>query len=72
MESSPALGTELPKVEATLPFYDSAQRRPAIIEEIIELIRYRYLLRLLVAQSLSSRYKRSVLGLLCTFLNPLR
>jgi ABC-type polysaccharide/polyol phosphate export permease len=66
MEISQKKGQNSPEL-----FYDSADRKPAILDEIIELFRYRYLLRLLIAQSLSSRYKRSVLGLLWTFLNPL-
>jgi ABC-type polysaccharide/polyol phosphate export permease len=51
--------------------YDSASRRPPVIEEFLELLRYRDLLSLLVVNSIKTRYKRSVLGVLWTLLNPL-
>ncbi|MDE3092128.1 MAG: ABC transporter permease, partial [Chloroflexota bacterium] len=54
-----------------LPFYDSSQRRLAIIEDAVELYRYRDLLYSLVQRDLTVRYKRSVLGFLWTMLNPL-
>jgi ABC-type polysaccharide/polyol phosphate export permease len=58
-------------LDADDALYDSTTRQPAIFEEFLALIRYRYLLRLLTVKSIQSRYKRSVLGLLWTFLNPL-
>lgn len=51
--------------------FDSAQQPPLIIRELVELWRYRDLLNLLVVNSLKTRYKRSVLGVLWTLLNPL-
>ncbi|CAG0995428.1 hypothetical protein ANRL3_03087 [Anaerolineae bacterium] len=54
-----------------LEFYDSAQRPPAMLEELREVLRYRDLLAQLVVRNLTVRYKRSVLGLAWTMLNPL-
>ncbi len=51
--------------------YDSAQRPPAMIEELSEIWRYRDLLVQLVARNVKIRYKRSVLGIGWTMLNPL-
>jgi ABC-type polysaccharide/polyol phosphate export permease len=54
------------------PFiYDSSQRRPAVIEESVELYRYRDLLWRLVHRDMTVRYKRSMLGFVWTMLNPL-
>jgi ABC-type polysaccharide/polyol phosphate export permease len=53
------------------PVYDSARRRLPFIEEIAELIRYRDLLKQLIARNIKTRYKRSVLGIFWTMLNPL-
>jgi ABC-2 type transport system permease protein len=55
----------------SLPVYDSSRPRPAIVEEAIELFRYRDLLWSLVHRDLTIRYKRSTLGFLWTMLNPL-
>jgi len=52
-------------------FYDSADRRTGMIAELRELLRYRDLLQLLVSRITKNRYKRSVLGVLWTLLNPL-
>ena len=54
-----------------IPIYDSAQRRSPLVEELVELIRYRDLLAQLVARNIKMRYKRSVLGIAWTMLNPL-
>jgi len=51
--------------------YDSASVRSPAIHELRELWRYRDLLRLLVSNSIKTRYKRSTLGILWTLLNPL-
>ena len=51
--------------------YDSTTARPPAIGEFFELWRYRDLLRLLVGNSIKTRYKRSALGVLWTLLNPL-
>lgn len=51
--------------------YDSAQRPPPFIGTFRHLWQYRGLLRLLVTRDLTVRYKRSVLGVWWTLLNPL-
>jgi ABC-type polysaccharide/polyol phosphate export permease len=51
--------------------YDSASTRAPALAEIAELVRYRDLLRLLIAKIITSRYKRSALGVAWTLLNPL-
>lgn len=55
----------------TQSIYDSAQRRSAAFEEIKELFRYRSLVLQLVRRDVLTRYKRSVLGVAWTMLNPL-
>jgi len=52
-------------------FYDSAHRPPPMIEELREVWRYRDLLAQLIERNIKVRYKRSVLGLAWTMLNPL-
>jgi ABC-type polysaccharide/polyol phosphate export permease len=51
--------------------YDSAKLRLPLVEELRELIQYRDLLWLLIANSIKTRYKRSSLGVVWTMLNPL-
>lgn len=51
--------------------YDSASIRSPALHELRELWRYRDLLRLLVSNSIKTRYKRSALGVFWTLLNPL-
>ena len=51
--------------------YDSMAGRATIASEFRELFRYRDLLRLLVLRSIKTRYKRSLLGVGWTLLNPL-
>lgn len=51
--------------------YDSAAPRPPVLAEMRNLWTYRGLLRLLVTRDLTVRYKRSVLGVWWTLLNPL-
>lgn len=51
--------------------YDSASVRSPAVHELTELWRYRDLLKLLVSNSIKTRYKRSSLGVLWTLLNPL-
>ena len=53
------------------PYYDSARRMPHALEEIREIGRYRYLLQQLIRRDILTRYKRSVLGVAWTMLNPL-
>lgn len=55
----------------TIPFYDSASQIPHAIEEIKETVRYRYLIVQLVKRNITTRYKRSFLGVAWTMLNPL-
>src|SRR5579872_6609773 len=52
-------------------YYDSSKRRIPLVAEFRELMRYRELLTLLIANSIKTRYKRSALGVLWTMLNPL-
>lgn len=56
---------------STVPFYDSASSRSPALAELGQLVRYRDLLRLLIAKIVKTRYKRSVLGVTWTLLNPL-
>lgn len=51
--------------------YDSAKNKFQAAVELRELLRYRSLIRNLVARDLKVRYKRSVLGVLWVMLNPL-
>lgn len=54
-----------------LPVYDSDQSRTPLVTEFQHLWQYRGLLKLLVGRDLTVRYKRSVLGIWWTLLNPL-
>lgn len=54
-----------------VPIYDSAQRPHPALEELQEIWRYRDLIVQLVRRDIVSRYKRSVLGVGWTMLNPL-
>lgn len=56
---------------ATKPFYDSAAQVSPALEEFREIHRYRYLVGQLIRRDILSRYKRSVLGVAWTMLNPL-
>jgi ABC-2 type transport system permease protein len=58
-------------VPRTAPVYDSARRGFIAIDEIREVIRYRELIYQLVRRDIVARYKRSVLGIAWTMLNPL-
>ncbi len=51
--------------------YDSDKARPTMLGELRAIYRYRDFLRLLVVRTIKSRYKRSVLGVAWTLLNPL-
>jgi ABC-2 type transport system permease protein len=51
--------------------YDSTKRKHPAIEELIALWRYRDLIYQLVRRDIVARYKRSVLGVAWTMLNPL-
>jgi ABC-2 type transport system permease protein len=54
-----------------MPVYDSAQQGLSAVSELKELWRYRDLLMQLITRNIKTRYKRSVLGILWTMLNPL-
>ena len=51
--------------------YDSARRPPPMVEELVEVVRYRDLIRQFVRRDILARYKRSVLGIAWTMLSPL-
>lgn len=51
--------------------YDSSKRRNPLIEEALVLLKYRDLLYQFVTTSIKTRYKRSMLGVVWTLLNPL-
>ncbi len=53
------------------PDYDSETRKGRVVDELRELARYRHLVFQLVKRNVTSRYKRSVLGLGWTLLDPL-
>lgn len=53
------------------PVYDSQAPNSAFVEEFVALIRYRDLVYQLIARSIKTRYKRSVLGVAWTMVNPL-
>ncbi len=57
--------------ELSKPVYDSAEHKNSAISELKELFNYRYLLGQLVRRDVTTRYKRSVLGVAWTMLNPL-
>jgi ABC-type polysaccharide/polyol phosphate export permease len=50
--------------------YDTARRPPPMLEELVQLFRYRDLALQLVLRNIKARYKRSMLGVLWTMLNP--
>jgi len=54
-----------------VPVYDSARRPPAMLEELKAAWRYRDLVVQLVRRDVVARYKRSLLGVAWTMLNPL-
>ena len=58
-------------MSSTPEIYDSAKRPHPLVEELLVLIRYRDLLYQFVSTSIKTRYKRSVLGVVWTLLNPL-
>lgn len=51
--------------------YDSALRKIPALEELREVFRYQYLILQLTRRDVLTRYKRSVLGIAWTMLNPL-
>lgn len=53
------------------PIYDSARRLPPALEELKDAYRYRHLIGAFVKRDIVTRYKRSLLGVMWTMLNPL-
>jgi len=51
--------------------YDSSQRRTPFVEELLTVYQYRDLVLQLIARTVKTRYKRSVLGVAWTMINPL-
>lgn len=51
--------------------YDSQQRKSPAVEELFDIIKYRDLIYQLVRRDIVARYKRSVLGIMWTMLQPL-
>jgi ABC-type polysaccharide/polyol phosphate export permease len=56
---------------SAMPSYDSDARRSPMLRELLDLVRYRDVVRLFIANLNKTRYKRSVLGIGWTLLNPL-
>ena len=54
-----------------IQIYDSSQRGPSFLDELREVLHYRNLIFQLVRRDVLTRYKRSVLGIAWTMLNPL-
>jgi len=53
------------------PIYDSSLPRHPLKEEVKSLLGYRHLLRELIGRNIKTRYKRSILGVAWTMINPL-
>ena len=51
--------------------YDSARLRTPILEELVQLAKYRELVVLFISRNIKTRYKRSFLGVIWTLLQPL-
>lgn len=54
-----------------LQIYDSSKRPAPAIEELRQVFKYRYLIGQLLRRDVLTRYKRSVLGIAWTMINPL-
>ena len=63
--------TELETAEPVPFTYDSDKRKSPAIEEFVDLLQYRDLIYQLVRRDIVARYKRSVLGIAWTMLQPL-
>jgi ABC-2 type transport system permease protein len=53
------------------PVYDSTQLPPYYLQELLELVRAGFLIRLLVIRDITVRYKRSLFGVVWTLLHPI-
>ncbi len=58
-------------MQTNLEVYDSSRRPHPLVEEFLALVRYRELIVQFVSRNIKTRYKRSVLGVVWTMLNPL-
>jgi len=58
-------------INQSIKIYGSAQRKHPAIEELLALFQYRDLIFQLTRRDIVARYKRSVLGIAWTMLNPL-
>lgn len=56
---------------SSVPIYDSSARKSPSLEELSELWKYRHLVYQMVRRDIVTRYKRSILGIAWTMLNPL-
>ncbi len=65
------LTTELQSPETIQFTYDSQKRKSPAFEELLDIIEYRDLIFQLVRRDIVARYKRSVLGIAWTMLQPL-
>ena len=70
MKNSPS-ATELQALDAVEFTYDSQKRRSPAVEELLDIIKYRDLVFQLVRRDIVARYKRSVLGIAWTMIQPL-
>lgn len=59
------------KIQTETPVYDSSRRGALAFSELVEVFRYRQLVFQLIRRDVVTRYKRSVLGIAWTMLNPL-
>lgn len=58
-------------VQYSEEIYDSAKRPHPFVEEFLSLLKYRELVYQFTARSITARYKRSIIGVAWTMLNPL-
>lgn len=63
--------TEIQPTQDTEFTYDSQQRKSPALEELLDVIKYRDLIFQLVRRDIVTRYKRSILGIAWTMLQPL-
>jgi ABC-2 type transport system permease protein len=62
---------EIQSVDSVEYTYDSQQRKSPALEELVDIVRYRDLIFQLVRRDIVARYKRSILGIAWTMLQPL-
>lgn len=58
-------------IQKSSEIYDTAHQPHPLVEELLALVKYRDLILQFVSRAIKTRYKRSVLGVLWTMLNPL-